>query len=87
MKLDDLLNAGPEVFEKMSDKELEDFFRPMLTLTRPDDKMLARALENHQKKAGVMPNNRKTLSADALSKAKALGVDLSFLLKNAKKRR
>jgi hypothetical protein len=85
MKLDDLIEGGPEIFETMSDAQLEEFFKPFLTLTRPDEKQLQKQMEKYVSK--TPPMERKAVSSTALQNAKALGLDLGALLRNAKRKK
>jgi hypothetical protein len=86
MKLDDLIESGPEVFEAMSDKDIEDFFSPLLTLTRPDEKMLKAHLDKMH--GGMMPLQQKAaVSSKVIANAKAVGIDLGSILKTLKKRK
>ena len=72
MTLEELLDCSVEKLEAMSDKELEEYFRPFFNVTRP---------EMQEKKSSRIPEDIETKLKIAKAKllAKQFGIDLKGL--------
>jgi hypothetical protein len=81
MTLEELFNSNLDVWEKLSDKELEDICRPWFPKTRPDMLQLNTSFSSQEKK--VNPERKAVME-----KLKGLNLDPAvqrFLMKNGKR--
>lgn len=74
MTLEELLESSPEALEAMSQKELEDFFAPMLDITRPERPSAIYKDGDRNKSKKLSKLDQLTLGMDASQKDKMNGI-------------
>jgi hypothetical protein len=75
MTLNELCGCeDPSVYEKMTDAELLELFKPVLNVTRPEQAKLLRTNKLEPQPVYITPAKRKALAA-----AQEAGIDLSFM--------
>lgn len=84
MNLAEVLESGPEVLEKLN---VEEFFAPMLVLTRPPERTLKDPLKQALKTSGMGRVERNSKAAELNNIAKELGFDPTALFANMKGKR
>lgn len=72
MTLEQLLNSSADELEKLTDKQLEDFFAPYFKVTRPE---LAEKPEQNKPRT-YTPNPMEEKRKKAIEMAKKLGIEL-----------
>ena len=81
MTLEELLNCSAEQLEAMSDEQLTRYFEPYFSITRPEQVTRARKAGAPVPKIAMTPEMMKKINAAA-----ALGIDLSGLGQNKKRK-